>query len=52
MGWAWSGLPGRLGQEFAAGIYSGLTRQILILLPLAVLLFLRWKRQKATAPVV
>ena len=37
----WAILPGRLGKELDAGIYSGLVRQLLILWPPAALLWLR-----------
>jgi hypothetical protein len=46
MGWAWSGLPGRLGQELAAGTYSGLARQLLILLPPLALFAIRLSQRR------
>jgi len=46
----WGLLPGKLGKELQAGIYSGLARQLLILLPPLVLLALR-RRQRPMAKV-
>ena len=61
LGWAWGGwatgdvqnwrlLPGNLGRELAAGIYWGLLRQLLILLPPFILLWMRL-RQRLLAKV-
>jgi hypothetical protein len=64
IGWSWiwstgsglnpdqNALPGRLGSELQAGIYWGLARQLLILVPPAALLWLRLRQQKDAAHAI
>jgi hypothetical protein len=63
LGWTWAGwgtgsgqnwgiLPGKLATELQMGVYSGLARQLLILLPPMTLIAMRLRQRKAEADAV